>query len=128
MKTLFSFLAVAAVGFGGLSLANAEPETTAASKVAPKHCVNAGNLDRRMVVDKTTVLIEDGFGRAALLKLSRPCQNLDDMDRIGFEFEGSTQICGPRDVKILYSRFNEAPIRCLVESVTPLSKEQATKY
>ncbi|MDC7683527.1 DUF6491 family protein [Asticcacaulis sp. BYS171W] len=113
---------------GGLNLAHATPETTPTPEARLKTCLDGHSLNRRMVVDKTTVLIEDGFGRSALLKLSKPCQNLDDLDRIGFEFIGSTQICGRHDVKILYSRFNEAPLRCLIESITPLSKAEAQNY
>lgn len=134
MKTVVKLAAVAVVvasGLGALSLASAAPEDTPGPHGKPDDkpkCIDASQLNRKMVVNKTTVLIEDGFGRSALLKLSAPCQNLDDLDKIGFEFFGGTQICDRRDVKILYSRFDEAPVRCLVESVTPLTKEEAKKY
>lgn len=121
-------LGVAAVlGLGGLSLAFAAPQDK--PEAEPAHtCIDAGHLSRKMVVDKNTVLVEDYSGRSALLKLSAPCRNLDELDKIGFEFNGSTQICDRRDVKILYSRFTEAPVRCLIEEVVPLSKAEAAKY
>jgi len=119
----------AAVGFGlgGLSLAAAAPEE-APKNESGRVCVDAGQLGRKMVVDKNTVLVEDYAGHAALLKLSAPCRNLDELDKIGFEFNGSSQICDRRDVKILYSRFTEAPVRCLIEEVIPLSRAEAAKY
>lgn len=131
MKTALKLAVLAAVtlsGLGALSLASAAPEEPAAAPAGKRQCLDAGHLNRKMVVDKTTILIEDGFGRSALLKLHAPCQNLDDLDKIGFEFFGTTQICDKRDVKILYSRFDEAPVRCLIDSITPLSKEEARKY
>ncbi|MFT4091623.1 MAG: DUF6491 family protein [Asticcacaulis sp.] len=92
-----------------------------------RQCVDAGRLMTKRVVDKQTLFIEDG-GRAALLTLSSPCANLDEMDKIGFEFNGSTMVCDKRDVKILYSRFTERPVRCLINKVTPLTPEEAKAY
>lgn len=130
MKAMIKLAVVVAVvtsGLGALSLASAAPEDSPKPE-GKARCLDASHLNRKIVVDKMTVLIEDSFGRSALLKLSAPCQNLDDLDKIGFEFFGGTQICDRRDVKILYSRFDEAPVRCLIESVTPLTKEEAKKY
>lgn len=129
---LAGWTAVAALGLGALNIgaaayANGHLES---EKAAPKanHCVDAGNDVRRMVVDKQSIMVEDGSGRGVLLTLSMPCKNLDELDQIGFEFNGSSQICDKRDAKILYSRNGEAPVRCLITEVKHLTREQTKAY
>ena len=111
----------------GAFAASERPTEAPDQRLESKQCVDAGRLMTKRVVDKQTVFIEDG-GRAALLTLSSPCTNLDEMDKIGFEFNSSSMICDKRDVKILYSRFSEKPVRCLIAKVTPLTAEQAKAY
>jgi len=119
--------AAAALMLGGFAADQKADTNSDNTRLAPQQCVNGGNSMTRRVIDKQTVLIEDG-GRAALLTLTSPCSNLDELDKIGFEFNGSTQICDRRDVKILYSRFTERPVHCLVSKITPLTPEQAKAY
>ncbi|WP_140984896.1 DUF6491 family protein [Asticcacaulis tiandongensis] len=117
---------VAALMLGAFA-AGERPVATTEPRLDNKQCVDAGRLMTKRVVDKQTLFVEDG-GRAALLTLSSPCANLDELDKIGFEFNGSSMICDKRDVKILYSRFSEKPVRCLISKVTPLTPEQAKAY
>lgn len=117
---------VAALMLGAFA-ASERPAEAPDQRLGNKQCVDAGRLMTKRVVDKQTLFVEDG-GRAALLTLSAPCANLDELDKIGFEFNGSSLICDKRDVKILYSRFSEKPVRCLISKVTPLTPEQAKAY
>ncbi|MFT3997691.1 MAG: DUF6491 family protein [Asticcacaulis sp.] len=131
LRTLAACAAGAGLGVlivSGFATADEPVKDQASTSVSGRHCVDGSQLSRRMVIDKSHVLIEDSSGRAAILKLTAPCQNLDDLDKIGFEFDGTTQVCGRRDAKILYSRFTEAPVRCLIEEYKPLSKAEAAKY
>lgn len=106
---------------GGLS-AQAETET----RVARHQCVDIANIDTRRVIDSKTLYIKDNFGRAALLHMAPPCQNMEDMDRFGFELSGSSQMCGPHDIHISYAHsYDTIGLSCVVEDFTPLTKEEA---
>jgi hypothetical protein len=133
MKPLLISISMLVVGLIGLSQINLSKAQAASDTVntvpkAKAQCIDASDLDRRQVVKPDTLLIEDDRGRAALLKLSAPCENMNDLDRIGFEFNGSTLLCDRKDIKILYSRFNESPLRCIIETITPITKAEADKY
>lgn len=118
---------------GGMMSAPAFAATPAAQSVkpdaprteAPRQCYDFNNMRTRMVIEPDSLLIEDAFGKYVLLKLTAPCRNIDELDKIGFEFNGSTQVCSRTDVKILHSRDTEAPLRCLIDTLTPLTKDEA---
>ena len=119
-----------AIGLGGmvsLLALGAIPILPAMAKSAfPRQCVDISNLSSRQVVDKDTLFVRDTSGNAALLTLEAPCNHMDELDRIGFEVEGSSQICGPHDVKITYSRpMDIIGLKGLIGEVKPLSREDA---
>lgn len=114
--------AIAGVSVIGFSQA---PKAIAASNT---QCVDAGSLQTRRVIDRNKMFVEDSWGRAAILTLSQPCSQMDEMDRIGFEFSGTTQICSPHDVQVLYSRQDERPVQCIITDVRPLTKDEAKAY
>lgn len=92
---------------------------------AAKQCYDLNNMRSRMVIEPDSLLIEDAYGKYVLVKLTAPCRNIDELDRIGFEFNGSTLLCKRTDVKILHSRNTETPLRCLIDTMTPLTKDEA---
>ncbi|MGZ3299282.1 MAG: DUF6491 family protein [Asticcacaulis sp.] len=127
MKKIISMGLVAAAvaaGVAALSLSQA-PQAVAASD---NKCIDAGSLQSRMIIDRNKVLVEDSFGRTAILTLSQPCSQMDEMDRVGFIFNGTTQVCGPHDVQILYSRMNERPVQCIINDVQILTAAEAKAY
>ncbi|WP_189488496.1 DUF6491 family protein [Asticcacaulis endophyticus] len=130
MIKIASKMALLAVAGGILSAPAfaAAPVVQSVKPDAPRQCFDLNNMRTRMVIEPDSLLIEDGFGKYVLLKLTAPCRNIDELDRIGFEFNGSTQVCSRTDVKILHSRNTEAPLRCLIDTMTPLTKDEAKVY
>ncbi|MDC7675646.1 DUF6491 family protein [Asticcacaulis machinosus] len=130
MTRIASKIALAAVTCGMLSapVFAATPVAQSVKPDEPKQCYDLGNMRSRMVIEPDSLLIEDAFGKYVLLKLTAPCRHIDELDKIGFEFNGSTQLCRKTDVKILHSRNTEAPLRCLIDTMTPLTKDEAKVY
>ncbi len=92
--------------------------------VAPR-CLDGQHIGRKHVIDENTLLVYDDWGHAYKLGIGGPCRNMNDYSHIGFEFDGSDQICEAHDAKVLYSEWDEPPVRCVINSVKPLSKAEA---
>lgn len=97
---------------------------TTSTHVAPR-CLDGQHIAGKHVVDDHTLLVYNDWGDAYKLDIGGPCRSMDDWSRIGFEFEGGSQICDAHDAQILYSKFDEAPVRCLINGVHPLTKAEA---
>ena len=125
---LMAAAAVVAAGAGAYSLGRA-PEARAADPApAANQCIETASLESKMVVAKNQLLLEDSYGHAALVTLSPPCSQMDQLDHIGFIYQGDTRLCQKHDIKILYSRESEHPVQCLIEDVKPLTKDEAKAY
>ena len=97
------------------------------SQHAAPRCIDGQHIGRKHVVDANTLLVYDDWGNPYKLDIGGPCGSMDDWSHIGFEFDGTTQICGAHDAKILYSKFDEPPVKCLINGVHPLSKAEAAE-
>ena len=91
---------------------------------APK-CLDLRNVGRIHVVDDHTLLVYDGWGNPYQLDVGGPCRSMTDMSHIGFEVQGTDQLCHAHDAMLLYSNFNEAPVRCLINGVKSISRAEA---
>lgn len=97
------------------------------ARPASARCLDSQHIGRKHVVDDHTLLVYDDWGNAFKLDIGGPCRNMDDWDHIGFEFNGTSDICGAHDAMILYSKFDEQPLRCVINGVHPVSKTEAAE-
>ncbi len=120
---------IAAVAVVGLSAANAKTDTSASAldkgNLKGPTCLDAHDTGRMHVVDDHTLLVYDSRQNAYKLDVSGPCRSMTDMSRFGFEFFGSDKICRAHDAKLLYSQNGERPLTCLINGVTPLTRNEA---
>ena len=128
-----AFLAAAAVvvtAAGAFSPAHAPVARAADPAPAPAltQCVDTQSLESKMIVSKNQLVLEDISGHAALVTLGAPCSQMDDIDHVGFLYEGDTRLCQIHDIKILYSRDTEHPVRCLITDLKPLTKDEVKAY
>jgi len=131
-KTFAKTLASVALIAGGAFAALAASQTMAGSDTARdrgdgarRACVSAP-LDDTRILDDSTLLVTDYHGNAALIKMNGRC--LEKNEAIGIKYYGSNQICGPVDVEITGSVATNIPIPCFIDSVTPISKDEAKAY
>jgi hypothetical protein len=138
MKKIALLAATAAVfaGAGAFGLSHA-PAARAAdpapSAVPPPltQCVDTRSLRTKMIVSKNQLVVEDDFHHAALLTLSQPCDQMDDLDHIGFIIEGDSRLCQIHDVKIEYAHQDDhlhPMLRCLITDLKPLTLDQVKAY
>ena len=116
---------VAGAGIAGLAMS---PHAEAA---APGQCIDASDLATKMVVSSNQVVIQDFQGHGGLLTLGPPCSQMEDLDHVGFEFDGDSRICNKHDVKILYSHGmgdHERPLRCIITNIKPLTRDEVKAY
>ena len=90
-------------------------------------CLDGRNVGRKHVVDDKTLLVYDVWGNPYKLGTGGPCRSMDDYSQIGFEFNGSDQICGAHDAKIIYSQNGFLPARCVISSFQAITREEAAK-
>ncbi len=83
-------------------------------------------LENTEVVDSETLFVQDQSGHAALIKMKGAC--LEPNEAIGLKYYGSNQICGPLDVEISGSVMTGIPRLCMIDTITPLSKDEAKAY
>ena len=131
MKTV-GFVAIAALtvtaGIVGLGHAPAVRAADAAPAPALTQCIDTKSLESKMIVSKNQVVMVDDSGHAALVTLAPPCSQMDELDHVGFLYEGDTRLCQVHDIKILYSRENERPVQCLITDLKPLTKDEVKAY
>jgi hypothetical protein len=102
----------------------APAQSGAQAKVTPK-CLDGRNIGRKHVVDEHTLLVYDTWGNPYKMDIGGPCKSMTDFSQIGFEFNGSNQICKAHDAMILRSENGERPVKCLINSVEPITREAA---
>ena len=95
------------------------------NKRTPPKCLDVRNAGGFHVVDEKTLLVRDGFGNGYLLDIGGPCRSMTNMSNFGFELYGSSDICRAHDAKILYSHSGEAPVKCLINGIKPISGDEA---
>ena len=138
MKKIALLAAAVAVvaGAGAFSLSHAPAARAAdpapsASPPALTQCVDTRSLRTKMIVSKNQLVIEDDFHHAALLTLSEPCDQMDDLDHIGFIIEGDSRLCQIHDIKIEYAHQDDhlhPMLRCLITDLKPLTLDQVKAY
>jgi hypothetical protein len=96
----------------------------AQTQVTPK-CLDGRNIGRRHVVDDHTLLVYDNWGNPYKMDVRGPCRSMTDFSQIGFEFNGTNQICRAHDAKILRSENGERPVTCLINGFEPITREAA---
>jgi len=137
MKKIALLAAAVAVvaGAGALSLGHAPAARAAdpAPAMSPPlaQCVDTRSLRTKMVVSKNQLVIEDDFHHAALLTLGAPCDQMDDLDHIGFLIQGDSRLCEIHDVKIEYAHQDDnihPMLRCLITDLKPLTLDQVKAY
>ena len=100
-------------------------QTAAQARVTPK-CLDGRHIGRKHVVDDHTLLVYDDLGNPYKLDVGGPCRSMTDFSQIGFEFNGSHQICQAHDAMILRSENGERPVKCLINGVEPLTRDAAS--
>ena len=127
---LLAAAAVVATAAGAFSLGHAPVARAADPAPVPAlaQCVDTKFLETKMIVSKNQLVLEDISGHAALATLSPPCSEMDDIDHVGFIYDGDTRLCQIHDIKILYSRDTEHPVRCLITDLKPLTKDEVKAY
>ena len=132
---LLSAAVAVAAGAGALGLMHtpqaraADPAPTSPPALA--QCVDTHDLNTRMIVSKNQLVLEDSFHHAALVTLSQPCGQMDELDHVGFLIEGDSRLCRIHDIKILYSHatgMHEHPLTCLITDLKPLTHDQVKAY
>ncbi len=129
-KNYLAGFAVAGLLAGGLiitacaSTPPAKDGQTAQARATPR-CLDGRNIARKHVVDDHTLLVYDTFGNPYKLDYAGPCRSMTDFSQIGFEFNGTNQICQAHDAKILRSENGERPVSCLINGVEPITREAA---
>lgn len=98
----------------------------AGSTRAPK-CLDIQHVGRIHVLDPNTLLVYDTWGNPFKLSVGGPCRSMTDMSHIGFEVNGTDSICRAHDAMILYSQASEAPVRCIINGVQPISRSEADR-
>jgi hypothetical protein len=88
------------------------------------HCVDIERLHSRRIIDRQTLYLRSSGGKAMLVRLSAPCAQMQEMDRLDFEMRGSSYLCSRSDIAIYHSRFGETPIRCLIAEIKPLTEKE----
>jgi hypothetical protein len=107
------------------SVPGADDKTADAS--SSRRCLGTP-LQSHRVIDAETLLIEDSWGRHALLHMGSRCM-LDDISPLKFTYNiGSGSICDRSDVQVTWGIGQAVPLSCIVSSVQPLSKEEAKAY
>jgi hypothetical protein len=85
-------------------------------------------LQSHRVIDRQTLLIEDSWGRSALLHMGSQCL-LDDISPLKFTYNiGGSSICDRSDLTVTWGIDQAVPVTCIVSSVQPLSREEAKAY
>lgn len=124
----FAIAGLMAGGFIVTACAGTPPaggdQAAAQAKVTPK-CLDARNIGRKHVVDDHTLLVYDTWGNPYKMDIGGPCKSMTDFSQIGFEFNGTNQICQAHDAMILRSENGERPVKCLINSVEPITREAA---
>ncbi len=129
-KTYMAGFAIVGLVAGGLivtACASTTPtgnQPAAQARVTPT-CLDGRNVGRKHVVDDHTLLVYDTWGNPYKMDIGGPCKSMTDFSQIGFEFNGSNQICKAHDAKILRSENGERPVKCLINSVEPITREAA---
>jgi hypothetical protein len=102
--------------------ASTAPETTARASLGSR-CLGTP-LQSHRVIDAQTLLIEDSWGRSAILHMGARCL-FDDMSPLKFTYSiGSSGICDRSDMTVTSGIGQAVPITCIIASVQPLSKEE----
>lgn len=130
MKRILALSAAAAVVVAGAGTAGIglSPHAQAATS---GQCIDASDLNTKMVVGSNQVVLQDFEGHGGLLTLGPPCTQMQDLDHVGFEFNGDSRICSKHDVKILYSHGmddHERPLRCIITNIKPLTRDEVKAY
>jgi len=129
-KTYLAGFVVAGLVAGGLivtACAGTPPagdQPAAQARVTPK-CLDGRSIGRKHVVDDHTLLVYDTWGNSYKMDIGGPCRSMTDFSQIGFEFNGTNQICKAHDAMILRSENGERPVKCLINSVEPITREEA---
>ncbi len=116
---------VAAASLAGLAACRSVPSgtTKTADASGSRRCVGTP-LQSHRVIDAQTLLVEDGWGRSALLHMGSRCIR-DDISPLKFVYNvGSSGICDRSDLQVTWGIDQAVPIPCIVSSVQMLSKEE----
>ena len=131
MKRILILSAAATVIVAGAGIAGVALSPHAQAAPGYSQCIDASSLDTKMVVSSNQIVVQDMQGHGGLLTLGPPCTQMEDLDHVGFEFDGDSRICSKHDVKILYSHGmddHERPLRCIITNIKPLTRDEVKAY
>jgi hypothetical protein len=117
-------LAVAVVGCAATSQPDRQPNPGVRS-VSAAQCVSSP-LENSTVIDRQTLLLTDRSGNSLIMHMTGPCMSKNEA--IKMEYRGSTRICGPLDVDITGDITTVVPMRCMINTVEPLTREETLAY
>lgn len=125
MQPNLTWLAV--LGLAGLTACSSVPGDADKAAAAGPRCLGTPLRSHR-VIDAQTLLVEDSWGRSALLRMGSRCL-LDDISPLRFTYNiGASDICSRSDVTVAWGIDQAVPLTCIVSSVQVLSKEEAKTY
>lgn len=119
-----AILAIIAVGCVATSQAERKPNSGVRS-VAANQCVSSP-LEDSTVIDRQTLLLTDRGGNSLILHMTGPCMTRNEA--IKLEWRGSTRVCGALDVDVTGDITTAVPMRCMIDTVEPLTKEETVAY
>lgn len=120
----YAFVTLSALVLG-LGVANAIPKKPVKKPTSSRICVDVNHLQTKMIIAPDQVLLRENSKTAVIIKLSPPCQNMSDIDQVGFIINGTSQLCSRTDMRILYRRHTEPAISCLIREVIPVTGQHA---
>lgn len=127
IKTFAGIALVAAGAFAALAASQTfAGNDDARDSTRPQRTCVSSPLDETKVIDDTTLVVTDWHGNAAVMKMAGSC--LEKNEAIGIKYYGSGQICNPVDVEITGAISSNIPMKCFIQSVTPISKDEVKAY
>ncbi len=119
-----AILAMVVVGCAATSQVDRKPNPGVRS-VASAQCVSSP-LENSTVIDRETLLLTDRSGNSLVMHMTGPCMTKNEA--IKMEYRGTSRICGPLDVDITGDITTVVPMRCMVDTIEPLTKEETLAY
>jgi hypothetical protein len=117
-------LAIAVAGCAATSQVDKKPNP-GVRFVAANQCVSSP-LEDSTVIDRQTLLLTDRSGNGLIMHMTGPCMTKNEA--IKLEYRGSTRVCGPLDVDVTGDISTVVPMRCMIDTVEPLTKAEVLAY
>ena len=120
-----SMMTVAGAALLATACAEQVGAPAAAARSSGRQCFLASQVNGYAAVSDNIVLVQAGANRYFRLDLQGSCPNVDWSRRVGLRtIGGSNWICRGLDAEIIVPEYGMGPQRCLVRSVSQISKDE----